>query len=900
MRSTPGQDSSTNRLHRRFFLLLVVAGLSAALVAVQTVATRKVLSDSFATLENGQGERSMDQGLRALEADLNQLAISANDYAAWDYSFSYVETRDPHFVESNLAPEVLENMRVDLVWMIDLAGNEILSLQRVRGRQSAHPGRADVAIAEAIRAKLPRFIANPEAPALSRLFQTDRGLLAVAAHTILPTVGRGASKGILVFGRFVDDSVVERAQSTSQVPLTVYLSPVSSGSVPEAARSLWHASRGQPERILIPTSDTELKSFALLRDVDGAPAAIVATSIPRNLLSLGRQTGRSLVGIFVGVIVIFGTIVGGLLLYMERMGEARAASERRYRAVITQAQETMLLVDARSRRILEANPAASTTLGFTAAELIEMDIDELFFACDGDVLKQAPVTSNATADAERILIVRCKDKEFIDVEVTASSLMIEAREVTSFVLRDVSARKRAERQLVHNQGRLTHLAHHDMLTGLLNRLGLERRLPEVINACAAKAQRAAFLYIDLDHFKKVNDLRGHACGDRLLRLAAERIRGCLSADDLVVRMGGDEFVVVAGGLKQSVSAARIAERIRNTLAVPFEFDAENIKVTASVGVSIYPQHGEDYDFLLKNADIALYESKEAGRDSVTVFNDEMIIRVTERIAVEIELREGIENGQFYLEYQPVMDPISRRAASLEALVRWHHPIRGRVPPLQFIGVAERTGQICEIGAFVVREACRQIREWQAAGLTPIPVAVNVSSKQLEQRAFVEVVQEALRTAQVSPSLLRLEITESVFMDASDRRVEHLNELRAMGLWVSIDDFGTGYSSLAYLKNLPVDCLKIDRAFVRDIDSSTADVAIVKAIIRMAQSLGLSTVAEGVETQQQAKRLTELGVNYVQGFFYSPPLAADQCGHFLRQPAINTEPQGNGVDASAAA
>jgi len=874
------------RLRRRASILVVVAGLSAALVAIQSVAIKKVLTDSFATLEHRQGELSMEQALKAIEADLNQLAISTHDYAIWDNAFEFVATRDRQFIDSNLTAETLGNLRVDFVWMIDQSGSEILSMQRARGRDFQRPVTADAAIIEAIRARLPEIVGTQFLYlSQGRLFQTSRGLLAAAAYPILPSSGLGTPRGTLVFGRFVDDAVVERARATSQLPIKLYLSPESVASLPEAARALWtlppRARTGGGGGVLIPTNDNLLSGFQLLRDVNGAPVAIVETGIARNLPSFGRQTGRSLVMIFIGVISIFAVIVGGLFLYLEKIGASRNASERRYRAVITQAQETMLLVDTHSRKILEANPAASTTLGFSTAELIDMDIDELFFACDGDVLKSVQAHLHTAASPDRILIVRCKNMDFIDVEVTASPLIVDEREVTSFVLRDVSARKRAERQLAHNQDRLAYLAHHDNLTGLLNRLGLERRLPDFIRKCASDKRCAAFLYIDLDHFKKINDLRGHTCGDKLLRVAAERLRQSLSADDLVVRMGGDEFVIVAGGMREPSGAAIIAARLREELAVPFDIDGQHFKVTASIGVSVYPDNGADYELLLKNADIALYESKEAGRDTFTQFTNEMTARVTERLALEVELRDAIQNGQFYLEFQPLVDPKTRRTASLEALIRWHHPLRGRVSPLQFIGAAERTGQIWEIGYFVIRETCRQIGEWRAAGLLPVPVAVNVSSKQLEQRTFVEVVKDALTSSQVSPSLLRIEITESVFMDGSDRRVQNLTELREMGVQVSIDDFGTGYSSLSYLKNLPVDCLKIDKAFVRDIDSSAADEAIVKAIIRMAQSLGLSTVAEGVETQQQVKRLMELGATYVQGFFYSPPLAADSCVHVLQ-------------------
>lgn len=879
-----------SRLRRRVSILLIVTGISVMLLILLSLAARTVISRSFSELETDQGNRSQDQALRALDADLNQLAISTHDYAHWDYSYEYVRTHDAKFVASNLAPEVLANMDVDWLWMLDANGTEILSLQAAPDSISATVA-ADPLIKEVIRARLPGLLALPQQANMERLVQTPRGLVAVAAFEILPTNERGESRGVLVFARFIDARVVSRAQLTSQLSLRLYLSRQASAALPAAARALWTSAPDNARRVLVASSDSLLTGYQVLKGVGGVPVAILATDIPRGLMEFGRNTGQSLV-VMIGIVVaLFACSVGGLMLYMEAVVAAKVASERRFRAVITQAQETMLLVDTRTRRILEANPAASATLGYANNELIGADIDELFFACDGDILRPIHAETHAAASTDRTLLVRRKDKEFIDVEVTASPLAIDGRDVTSFVLRDVSARRRAERQLSFNQDQLAHLAHHDMLTGLLNRLGLERRLPGVIEAARRSGNAVAFLYIDLDNFKKINDLRGHPCGDKLLCIAAERLRSSLSFNDLIVRMGGDEFVVVAADLRERSSASKVAARICAELAVPFEVDGQHLKVTASIGVSVYPQDGAEYEALLKNADIAMYESKESGKDAYTVFTTEMTQRVTERLGLEAELRDAIERGQFYLDYQPLVDPKTQRVASLEALVRWQHPIKGKVPPLKFISIAERMGLICEIGAFVIREACRQLGEWQRGGLVPVPVAVNVSSIQLEQRNIVDVLSSALREERIAPALLRIEITESVFMEGSEKRVLHLNEIRALGVQVSVDDFGTGYSSLAYLKQLPVDCLKIDRAFVRDIDSSSADEAIVRAIIRMAQSLGLSTVAEGVETPEQARRLSELGTTYIQGYYFSPPLAVDACGLMLRNgsPAVRSEP-----------
>jgi diguanylate cyclase (GGDEF)-like protein/PAS domain S-box-containing protein len=871
------------RVHRRLTIVLAVAGLSGALLAVQSAVAWKVLSNAFAALEQTQAERAIDEALEALEHDLGQLATHVHDYAAWDDAYEFVVTRDERFVRSNLTAETLDNLNLDFMLMSDAGGQDIVSLQRDRHHGSAVIQAGDPQILRTVRSKLPWVLAHFDAdiPALSRIVQTRSGPLALAAYPILPTNGQGTPHGALVFGRFVDHTAISRVQTISHLPLDIYLRTDPKALVPDRAQTLWSTAGSSRERLLVYNQDSSLSGFASLRDADARPVAIIGTSIPRNLALFGRNTGRALVAVFGCVIGVFATVVTILLLHLQKIGEAHSTSQRRYRAVITQAQETMLLVDMRTRRILEANPAATTTLGFSSQELVEMDIDDLFYACDGDVLRPAHAHMDAEPDSDRVLIVRCKSKEFIDVEVTANALVIDEREVISLFLRDVSARKRAERKLADNQDRLAHLAHHDILTGLLNRLGLEERLPEALEAARRHNCSAAFLYIDLDHFKKVNELQGHACGDRLLQMAADRLRQQVSSDDLIARMGGDEFVVVALQLRAGSHAESIAARVHEGLALPFDIDGQHFKVTASIGVSVYPTHGSDYAVLLKNAGIALQESKESGRDTYSLFTEEMTRQVSERLALEMELGEAIQCGQLYLEYQPIVDPKTHLIGGLEALVRWRHPVRGRVPPLQFIGIAERTGQICDIGAFVIRETCRQIGEWQAGGAQPVPVAINVSSKQLEQHSFVQTLKSTLASAQISPSLLHIEITESVFMESSDARIEHLKELRQLGIEVSVDDFGTGYSNLAYLKHLPVDCLKIDRAFVRDLGSGGADEVIVRAIIRMADTLGLSTVAEGVETEEQARRLGDLGVTYLQGFYFSPPLPGAECGWLLQ-------------------
>jgi diguanylate cyclase (GGDEF)-like protein/PAS domain S-box-containing protein len=870
-------------LLRRLGLVLLVAGVAAAILSAQNFAGRKVVMGSFRQLERNAANHSLDQVLNAFQADLEHLAVSVRDYARWDDAYAYALDRNERFTRSNFALESLENMGVDAVWMLDASDREILSLavDRKQVRRVERPANHELTDAVLQHLSRIREMQGKSKP-LERLLQTPQGLMAFASHDILATGGRGESRGMIVFGRFISEGVVARARETSQLPVQLHAAPRAVRRLPAQVVEMWSAGRAGATRMLRPADEQNMDIYGLLRDLDGASVAIVQTHTDRTLLEFGQHTLNSLMLLISAVVVLVGAGVAWLLLRMERAWRAQAASERRYRAVITQAQDTMLLADAMDRKILEANPAATTTLGYLESVLLEKTVDELFVVNDGGTVRPVQPELYAASMADLSLQVRCQDGQLLDVEMSASPLNIDGREDISFVLRDVSARKNAERALVDNQKRLTQVAHHDALTGLLNRMGLQNRLPDVIEQAQRTKRPVAFLYLDIDHFKKINDLHGHACGDRLLQMVADRLRGSVAASDLVVRMGADEFVIIATGVRDANAAGIIASRIREKLAVPFEVDGQEVAVTSSVGVSVYPDHGADYEVLLKNADIALYESKDGGRDTHRVFARSMNTRVNERVTIEHSMRAALRENQFYVDYQPIVDLRTNKLEGLEALMRWRHPVRGLVPPAVFIDVAEKSGLIAELGEFVLHSVCRQIRKWQDKGAEPVPVAINVSGRQFERQDIANLVAHAASSAGIDVRMLHVELTESAIVEGNERHLGVMRGLRALGVPVSIDDFGTGYSSLAYLKNLPIDCLKIDRAFVRDMITSVNGDAIVTAIINMAGSLGLKTIAEGVETLDQLKRLRELGANMGQGFYFSPPLSVEAAERLLTE------------------
>jgi diguanylate cyclase (GGDEF)-like protein len=429
---------------------------------------------------------------------------------------------------------------------------------------------------------------------------------------------------------------------------------------------------------------------------------------------------------------------------------------------------------------------------------------------------------------------------------------------------------------------LQHLALHDNLTKLPNRMLLQDRIQQAVEECRRNHTQCAVLFVDLDRFKTVNDSLGHFVGDDLLRAVAERLRSAVRLEDTVSRLGGDEFVVLLRQVSQPDDAVAVARKIVDALAGPVQAGPNELRVTSSIGVSVFPTHGETAQALITHADVAMYQVKKTGRNNVLVFSPEMSASFPRRLNLENDLRKALDAGELALHYQPKVDMASGELSGMEALLRWRHPQRGIVLPGDFIPLAEESGLIVPIGRWVLLEACRQNREWHDKGLAKVPVAVNISGLQFQQKDFVDSVGQALAAARLEPRWLELELTETVVMHNAPEAIVMLDKLRAAGVEISIDDFGTGYSSLSYLKRFRLQKLKIDQSFVHDISWDQDDAAIVRAIVALAHSLRLRVVAEGVERQEQLDFLRSLGNDEYQGFLHSEPLPADVFEDYLRQ------------------
>ena len=429
---------------------------------------------------------------------------------------------------------------------------------------------------------------------------------------------------------------------------------------------------------------------------------------------------------------------------------------------------------------------------------------------------------------------------------------------------------------VRSEQRLTWLAHHDNLTGLANRPRFREALALAIARADRSGEMFAVLFLDLDRFKIINDTCGHDAGDDLLVSVSHRLAGCVRLTDTVARLGGDEFAILLEGKQSFNDLMACAGKILRVIEPPFTIGTQEFRISTSIGIATYPRCGREAEVLLRNADAAMYRAKQSGRGTYRFFTDDMHEQTRKRLHLERDLHNAVQREQFKLFYQPVLDIESQRTVGVEALLRWDRRGDGvMVSPMDFIPLSEETGLIVAIGEWVLYEACRQWSEWRTSGMRPLRMAVNLSPRQFRQKDLIKMVRRVVEETRMDPSYLQFELTEGVLMEDTVEASYVLNELKAMQIGISIDDFGTGYSSLSNLKNFPVDTLKIDRSFIRDITSGPDDAAIAGAIIAMAHSLGKHVVAEGVETAEQLDILKAMGCEAIQGYFYSPPRPAEE-------------------------
>ena len=537
--------------------------------------------------------------------------------------------------------------------------------------------------------------------------------------------------------------------------------------------------------------------------------------------------------------------------------------------------------------VLMMNQEALTLLPSKQASLEELTCYQAYrhsdTPCSGEdhqcILKEVIKTGKPCSIQHRDILKNGEERIF---EIAASPLWNTDSSLYGVleVIRNITEDLSAEAQLREHRERLYHVVHHDTLTNLPNRMLLQDRLSRMMMKAKRNKTYVAVLFLDLDRFKKINETLGHDIGDKLLLEVARRLENCVRKSDTVARIGGDEFGVVLDDLRDVKFVAVVARKFLQALSKPIIIQDYELYATSSIGISLYPDDGEDEDTLLRRADTALFRAKDAGRNNYQYYTPDMNIRAFEFLLMESGLRKALENDELVVFYQPLINLENNKLIGMEALLRWKHPEKGMVSPGDFIPLAEETGLIEPIGEWVIEAACAQNKKWQDAGYPPVRVSVNMSVRQFSKKNVAEMISEILKKTGLSPEYLGIEITESVIMLDVKSTIAKLKKLHDMGICLSIDDFGTGYSSLSYLKLFPINFLKIDRSFVFNITSDSTDAAIATSIILLAHSMNLKVVAEGVETKEQLELLRQQGCDYVQGFLFSKPVAAEEFTHFF--------------------
>jgi diguanylate cyclase (GGDEF)-like protein/PAS domain S-box-containing protein len=553
--------------------------------------------------------------------------------------------------------------------------------------------------------------------------------------------------------------------------------------------------------------------------------------------------------------------------------ERTAATTRaQYQALFEQMPEGVLLIDEHVQ-VIAHNREALRQLEYDSEALLKLHVWDFDVVDDPAAIEQRKQNILQTGRDDFESRYRTRSGRVMDVDVSVQLVCLaDGRRVFQTLFHDITQQKLAAQQIEH-------LAYHDLLTGLANRRLLQDRIDQAIGSAVRRNTNIAVCYLDLDHFKDVNDSLGHQAGDLLLQLVSRRLLSCIRTEDTLARVGGDEFVIMLNDIADSENATAIAQKIIHEIAIPYTIGNEDITVTPSIGISICPQDGWDSETLLKHADSAMYQAKQSGRATYRFYTEALHQKAMERLKIERLLRRAIENDEFELHYQPQVDLQTGQIVGCEALIRWNQPDLGQVSPAQFIPVAEHSNLIVEIGEWVMREVCRQARVWHDQGAN-LKVSFNVSARQfIRPDELLRSLRSALADSGVNPILMEIELTESLLLDPQGMS-EVLNEIRALGINLALDDFGTGYSSLSYLRRFPIHILKIDQSFVSDADHNANDAEMVKTIIGMAHNLRMSLVAEGVETAEQALLLKMEGCEVAQGYFYSRPVPVNEFNALL--------------------
>lgn len=866
-----------------------VRWLSLGTAAIYTIAAVAAIAVGALDAEKKQAIDSLELTRNLIQAELEGISTLASDYGTQEGTSAYVASGDGSFLRRRFSSESLRDLELDLVALYDQQGTLLSSLARE---------------GKAVPEHIPASIAGPhpfakslaDGSPVSGLIDLGSGVYLGAVAGITRKDGFDAIRGALFFGREVGPELADKISKISGVAVSFI--PVDVAAVSD-----------EKPRVIRSGLNDPLIGRLRIVDIFDKPAVVVRTSEQRVAFRLNHRTILLIIGISILVLVAVFALLHKLLANfidspLRRLEETVAdkesvnlrleheANERTsdlgranrelhvYRSALEEITEGVVITDP-TGSIIETNRAFREMSGYSKVELVGQNPrimksekhDAAFFRAMWDTILE-------TGRWEGEIWDKKKDGTVYPKWMKIDALRDGNGNIERYVgvCADISRIKQAEENL-------NRMAFFDSLTGLPNRALFQDRFKQALSRAQRTRSRVALIYLDLDHFKHVNDSMGHHAGDLLLRDSAKRIASQVREADTVCRIGGDEFTIILESIGSSADAAVVARKIIAVLKEPFRIENADVFIGTSIGISLFPFDGTNPDELVKRADSAMYEAKERGRGQLRFASGDSGVISRRRLETETKLRRGLDGGELFLHFQPQVSAGGAMVGSnigilgAEALVRWRPPGGKIVPPDAFIEVAEETGLIVPLGAYVLKEACAESKRWLDHG-NPLVVSVNVSQLQFERAKIIDQVTEALKESGLPPQFLKLEITESLFTRDVERMAEIMRELKTLGVSFAVDDFGTGYSSLRYIDKLPIDTLKIDKSFIQRIDSRYEGGEIATAVVSLARSFGLESIAEGVETAEQLDALRSRGCDAIQGYFVSKPLSADDFRLFI--------------------
>lgn len=799
------------------------------------------LLQSFLALEHKHADEDLSRVDQALDQVNNALYRFNSDWSHWNDFYSYMQGKNPSFIPNNINMTAMANSNISFLSYWDKQGHLLMGISTDNEKQKIIPYQSGLQ-----RYLYPGSVLTERKDVNKDLYGyllADHGIMLVASSAATDGDKLRPILGVMISARDLDAKLIKEISDITKVKLELF-SKYDLQTQPEL-KKIFDKFRNGSTHLNQPVTSNSLEGYTVIKDVLGKPIGMLRMTTPRSIYLTGKKSIDYYLISFLTLGILFSILMMWLL-----------------RALIIKRLERL------DHEVAEIGSTHS----------IHKRVD----ASGSDELSAVSIEINHMLD-----IIEASHQQ---LENRVHERTHELQKTNIKLQDEIAERKSVEQELIVHKEHLVRLAHYDNLTSLPNRVFFNEILNKAIGHAKRHTKTLAILFVDLDRFKNINDALGHTVGDLVLKEIGKRLATITRAGDILARLGGDEFILLLNDISDAKLAGPVAEKILQICAQPIKVDTQEFFMTASIGISVYPNDGNSLEDLQKNADMAMYKAKRSGGGLYQFYAREMDEAAHEHIKLEASLRKAIQNNEFVLYFQPQMNLHTNAINRVEALIRWEHPELGLINPMKFIPFAEETGLILPIGEWALHEACRLAKQWQTEGYEPISVAVNISPKQFKHQDVAQIVEDALKEHQLDPQYLEVEITETAVMDNVDITISKLNKIHSMGVQISVDDFGTGYTSINYLRQFPVSVLKIDQTFIKGIPENQNDIAITSAVIALGHNLGLEVVAEGVESAEQLEYLSLHRCDFIQGYFLSRPLPAAKVVEQFKK----TSPQLNSV------